>query len=405
MNKVSYITSSNFENGEEIMRNICGPPVSGKDFLSRDYEKRFCINLLKEGNSLSILGIRRTGKSSLLKEVARLLKEEKYYPIEVDCQSYTKPSELFLGILKRLPNDTLAKFTEYLKSLKKIPKILLDVLNVESISSYGVDVKFDKKVRDYWNPISRAIEKIILDSDKKIILFLDELPYHFENIVDNPDKENYSEKEVKQILATLKSWRNEGIQMAICGSLNINNFLEINSISTKLLAGLASVDITPFSDSEAKSLLSKLAESKGIKWMSDDIQNKMLELLQDNIPFFIQHFFSFIAIEEDCDIGKLNEIYDLKVYPALIKEFLYQFEERLSKYNEEKEKQAEVILDFLAINKTSTFAEIRANSKIEIESKTYLKLISDELLKPVKGNYYSFSLKILETWWKEKRNL
>ncbi len=388
-----------------IMKNITTVPVSEENFLNREYEKKYCISRLEEGNSLSILGIRRTGKSSLLKEVARLMRERGYFSLELDCQAYSKPSELFLGILKQLPKDTFENFTEHLKNLKSIPKAIIDALNVESIKGFGVDVKFDKKVRDYWIPISNSIEKIITGSDKKIILFLDELPYFFENLLAQKDTENFSENEVKQILATLRSWRNEGIQMAICGSLNINNFLESYSISRKLLAGLTSVEVKPFSNDEAKKLFEELAKSHNIIWLDDNIKNKALELIQDNIPFFIQYLFARLMIEKECGLDKLQEIFDLYVYPGLIKEFIYQFEERLGSYNEEVLKQAEIILDYIAIKGSGSFTDIKSESKIGVGLSTFLKLNSDEFLRPDSGNAYSFSLNILKTWWIEKRGL
>ena len=181
--------------------------------------------------------------------------------------------------------------------------------------------------------------------------------------------------------------------MAICGSLNINNFLESYSISRKLLAGLTSVEVKPFSDDEAKNLLQELSDSHKIDWLDNEIKNKVLELIQDNIPFFIQYFFAFLMIEKKCSVDRLQEIFDLKVYPGLIKEFIYQFEERLGNYSEEVQKQAEIILDYIAQNGSDSFTEIKNKSKIELELKTFLKLISDEFLKPDRGNSHSFSLK------------
>jgi len=370
--------------------------------MFRDYEKKYCINSLKEGNSLLILGIRRTGKSSLLKEVGRLMRDERYLIIEVDCQGCNKPSELFIEILKELPKDLFEKLTKHLNALKGIPSRIIDALNIDSIKGFGVDIKFDKEVRDYWGPISESIERILLNNEQNIILFLDELPYFFENLLDN--NTNCSELEVQQILATLRSWRNEEIQMALCGSLNINNFLDSKSISQKLLSGLIPVHIELFTSDEAKQLLFALAKSRNIDWIKDETAEKVIELVQDNVPFFIQTFFSHMVLESDCSIQKLEEIYGLKVYPQITKTFLYQFDERLAKYSRDEYKHAEIILDYIAKNSTASFEDIRKDNKF-IEFKTFLKLISDEFLKPEKNNNYSFVLNIVKNWWKVKRGL
>ncbi|MBN2773326.1 MAG: AAA family ATPase [Prolixibacteraceae bacterium] len=384
------------------MKNNTTTPVFGDDFMFRDYEKNYCVNSLKEGNSILILGIRRTGKSSLLKEVARLMREEDYKIVVIDCQENNKPSELFLEILKALPKDTFQKFTEHLKTLKSIPKNIIDILNIDTIKGYGVDIKFDKQIRDYWTPLSKSIEKILLNKDEKIILFLDELPYFFENLIDSNNQ--YSEIEVKQILATLRSWRNEGIQMVLCGSLNIRYLLNSFSISEKLLAGLTSIDINLFTDDEAKQLLFKLAKSKGITWISDDIADKIIELVQDNVPFFIQTFFAELLLEKDCSLERINEIYDIRVYPKLIKNFLYQFQERLSKYSQDEMVKVEKVLDYISIHDSATFDNLRKQDK-SIDLEILLKLTGDEFLKPAGAGNYSFALNIVKNWWKVFRGI
>jgi hypothetical protein len=377
------------------MKNNTTTPVFGDDFMFRDYEKSYCINSLKEGNSLLVLGIRRTGKSSLLKEVARILSNEGYHIIQIDCQDSNKPSELFLEILKALPADIFQKFTAYLKTLKSLPKDIIEVLNIESIKGFGVDVKFDKKIRDYWMPISKSIEKILLNKEEKFILFLDELPYFFENLTDPKNIGGYSEVEVKQILATLRSWRNEGIQMTLCGSLNISYFLSSKSISEKLLAGLNSIDIN---------LFKRLAESRNITWITDEIAAKVIELIQDNVPFFIQTYFGFLSLEKECSLERLVEIFEAKVYPSLIKNFLYQFDERLANYSLKDRKHVDVVLDYISKYDEASFEDIRIKNKT-LDLKVFHKLISDEFIKPQRAGNCSFTLNIVKNWWKEKRGL
>ena len=387
-----------------MMKNNTTTPVSGNDFMFRDYEKRYCINSLKEGNSLLVLGIRRTGKSSLLKEVARIMNNDGYHIIEIDCQDSNKPSELFLEILKALPVNSFQRFTAHLKTLKSLPNDIIEVLNIESIKGFGVDVKFDKKMRDYWMPISKSIEKILLNREEKIILFLDELPYFFENLTDPKNIGGYSEVEVKQILATLRSWRNEGIQMILCGSLNISYFLSSKSISEKLLAGLNSIDINLFTNDEAKKLLIKLAHSRNITWITDKIASKIIELVQDNVPFFIQTYFGFLSLEKECSLERLEEIFETKVYPNLIKNFLYQFDERLANYSLKDRKHVDVVLDYIAKYDKASFEDIRMKNKT-LDLKVFHKLISDEFIKPIRADNCSFTLNIVKNWWKEKRGL
>ena len=75
----------------------------------------------------------------------------------------------------------------------------------------------------------------------------------------------------------------------------------------------------------------------------------------------------------------------------------------MGNYSEDEQRQVYIVLDYIAQNGCGSFTDIK--SKTDIELKTFLKLNSDEFLKPGKGEMYSFSLNILKTWWIEKRGL
>jgi len=58
------------------MKNILGPPVYGGNFKFRKKNLKKGLRLLKNQNSFLILGIRRTGKSSFLRQLSYLIKNE-----------------------------------------------------------------------------------------------------------------------------------------------------------------------------------------------------------------------------------------------------------------------------------------------------------------------------------------
>ena len=73
------------------MDNIFGNhPVSGRNFFGREKFIRQLVNIIITGNSFLLLGLRRTGKSSMLAEVMRQVKlyEQEYEVIFLNCQTY-----------------------------------------------------------------------------------------------------------------------------------------------------------------------------------------------------------------------------------------------------------------------------------------------------------------------------
>jgi hypothetical protein len=63
--------------GEKIFP--VGVPVTGKDLIGRDKELEDIKSLLKIGQSVILTAPRKYGKTSLILELLRQLKEEKYY--------------------------------------------------------------------------------------------------------------------------------------------------------------------------------------------------------------------------------------------------------------------------------------------------------------------------------------
>ena len=53
-----------------------GPPVTGKDFIGRDDEMSTVLSAMRNGNNISIYGMARIGKTSLIKEAMRRIEEQ-----------------------------------------------------------------------------------------------------------------------------------------------------------------------------------------------------------------------------------------------------------------------------------------------------------------------------------------
>ena len=380
------------------MKNVVGSPVSGDEFIGREEEKKFALYHLLQGNSVLLLGLRRTGKSSLLKEVNRELKIKKYTVTDlIDCQAMVSPSEFFMAILEQLPESLWEKV---LGSNKKKPQNLIKALQVKRFKLDKLEVEFRDALYEYNKPISEALKKIADEHKEKLIIFIDELPYFFENLLEARDK-TYSVSDIQNMLALLRSWRNSGISMMICGSIQIDHFLESKKISQKLLADLNRVQLEPYSEETAKGMITLLATSRAIK-LSDESIQKMLELIEDRVPFFIQKFFSCLALHgTNYSVAQVEEIYYNRVYPDLDLSFLRQFDERLAAYADTTE--AETLLDVVAKEQPISTQDLQRKAK-SFNRSTLLRLLQDDFLSEKQGKL-EFSLQLVLRWWSVKRGL
>ncbi len=384
------------------MENIAGNnPVSGKNFFGRERFVKHLFSLLKKGNSFLLLGIRRTGKSSVIEEIKRrIIEEDEIEVVYLNCQRYKGIEELYKELFLSLPRDLGERLSRYLSSTKKIPKKIIDVISdhVEEVKVAGSGVKLRNDIIDYADPLRTEISRFFSKEKKRIILLIDELPFLIEKISQS-NKDNVLH-EIESILITLRDWRNSKVAMSVCGSLNLHQQLEELGISRKLLAGLITQQLPVFTKAEAEGLLQKLNESYEVN-LSDEIIEQILSLLPDYVPLFIQYFFHVIQIYEgQITADVIEELYKEEVYPQLDRDFIYQFQERLKVFKGNDLATARSILSYIAKNQP-----ISTNNILEIvkEANTYeilMKLKVYEFLTTNSDLKYHFSLNLIKDEWK-----
>ncbi len=163
---------------------VAGPPVSGELF----YGRKEVLESIKFGNNYALLGIRRVGKTSIILELTKKLKKQGITPVVVSLFEVSP-----LNIENFLKRYTLAVTRAYLQDASLVKKIegffsgqkegLISFLknvkvsvslqeNVELWFEYG-----ENKPKDYTQAIEKTIlypEKLAKESNKKIVVFLDE---------------------------------------------------------------------------------------------------------------------------------------------------------------------------------------------------------------------------------------
>jgi AAA+ ATPase superfamily predicted ATPase len=103
------------------MNNIFGnQAVSGDDFYGRDEIVKHLKGILTAKNSFLLLGLRRTGKSSTIKEAIRRIKAEKKQIeiIELNCQTYESIQDFYKHLHLALPKDWRDKARDALRESK-----------------------------------------------------------------------------------------------------------------------------------------------------------------------------------------------------------------------------------------------------------------------------------------------
>jgi len=387
------------------MDNLFGNnPVSGENFYGRQKFVNQLVSLLKKGNSFLLLGLRRIGKSSVIEEVQRIItKENEIEVVYLNCQTHRGIEDFYKQLSLSLPRDLRERLSKYLRDSNKIPKKIIDIITdyipeikVNLTEDISGSIKFRNDILDYANPLRIEISNFFSKENKRIILLIDELPFLFEAI----SKSNKANTilEIESVLTTLRAWRNSKISMAVCGSLNLHQQLEELGISRKLLAGLITQNLPAFTREEAKGLLEALCRSQ--LYLSDDIIEQMLNQLPDYVPHFIQYFFHCVQnYEGELNTDVVENIYKEDFYPHLLRDFIYQFEERLIVFKGDDQTTARNILAFLSENQPVSNNDILNNIETNNTYEILIRLMDYEFVTLDKDLNYVFSLNVIKNWW------
>ena len=386
------------------MKNILGPPVFGENFKYRDKNLRKALRLLRNRNSFLILGIRRTGKSSFLRQSAYLLRKENsdHICIELDCQTFNNLLDFYKGLYNEMPKGLKTKFKKFLSDSKQLPKKLIDGITdiFDSIEVLDSKIDFQDKLMNYSKPFEDLVTTFFKDNPN-VFLFLDELPFFFKNLGDDPK----NVVEISQILTNLRSWRHAGLAMGITGSLNLHQQLEHLGISRKLLAGLNTLELDPLTYTESKAFIEELVAEDKYKWWTPEVTEKILDLIPDYIPYFLQYTYNDIAVNECRTANEVEEVYHNETMSGLFKDFTYQFDERLKIFEGERLESAMLILDTIALQEDIKLKELQDKVAASFNYETLMKLIDYEFIKLSGLQEYSYSLQIIKNWWITKRGL
>ncbi len=386
------------------MQNIVGSPVSRENFKNRQVNLQKALRYLKNGNSFLILGIRRTGKSSFLQQTAYLLGQENKQNIciELNCQGFNSMLDFYKNLYDEMPKSMQTKFKKFLGDSMQLPKKLIDAFTdvVSSAGFGGANIELRDKLINYSKPFEQLITTFFKE-EKQVYLFLDELPFFFENIHQSTN----NIQEITQVLTQLRGWRDAGLPMGITGSLNLHQQLEHLGISRKLLAGLNTIELNPFTHEESRSFIAELAKADSLDWWTPEITEKLLSLLPDYIPYFLQYTYNELVVHECKTPEAVEEVYHNQITTGLFKDFTYQFDERLRVYSEEELAAAMAILDVIALDEDIKLSEIQTKAGKVFNYEVLVRLIDYEFIKLSGKQEYSYSLQIIKNWWITKRGL
>lgn len=380
------------------------PHLKSAQFRFREQELARILHCWEQGQSVLLTGIRRTGKSELMK--AALVRHQEVGGAVgfLNVQDYTSLQDFYRDLLRLLPTGVWDQLAETLFQAKSVPDRLLGWVrnHVGKVEVPGGTIDFnppDDALTRYWQPLVEKLELALASHEpsRLPVIGIDELPFMLENLL----QRGVDAKELTIMLASLRKLRDAGLRLIIAGSISMENLLTLNGIPHTILGGLFRETVPPFSRAEAHSYLQERLVNASAG--SEPIVQATLDGLPDYVPEFLNisvTHLKFCADAEACAAAMRHQI-----LPAIRRAFLSQFDERLDQnYPPEELAIAQTILDTVALA-PAVGRRLDGSRLPDGHRRVLLKLQYDNFL--VEGEDYDwrFSLQLLRQWWRASRGM
>lgn len=372
-------------------------------FMFRRQELKRILSALRDGRSVLLVGIRRTGKTRLMKEALRQQKEfgPVYY---LDVADYTQLYAFYRDLLSAMPKGVMNAALDLLKCAGNLPNTVMNWLrnHVDKVSGLGVEVDLNapedqERLVRYWESVVKALLEILEKTphDQLPVVAIDELPFMLENLL----KRGVSTDEITVTLASLRKLRDAGLRMLIGGSISLENLLSVSNIPHTVLGGLTREVLPPFTQAEAHEYLQINLEGCAAQEAIPEALGK----LPDFVPHFLVETAHYLkGLETSDEVGWTMET---QVLPAIRRTFLHQFQERLEKnYTGEERTIANALLDQMGRHGPAG-GRINTAKLPENATRVLTKLQYDMFFDHAPDLGYRFSLQLLGLWWRSQRGL
>ena len=267
--------------------------VDGDRFFNREIEFEILEERVRAGTHTLLTAQRRMGKTSLVRELMRHLGEASdFETVFVDLEASMDLADMVaeLGVQAKSARRAWSWIKESFSNALQEVGDRIDELAVSEVRvklRAGIDA-------GNWPQRGDAIFSALADSERPVVLAIDELPILVSRLLKDEDGRITSEG--KRETEALLSWlRKNGqdhrgqVTIILSGSVGLEPLLEQAGISAHANI-LSTFDLKPWSQETAVSCLDELSKSYNVN-LPLDVRRDMCSRLRCCIPHHVQMYF------------------------------------------------------------------------------------------------------------------
>ena len=286
-----------------MLRKTVGNWVDGDRFFNREADIAELEGRVRDGTHTLLTAQRRMGKTSLVRELLRRLRETgEAGGLFVDLEDARDPADAIvaIGLQTKSMRSVWQRFRETAAtSLQHVEDVQVSELRI------GLRAAINS---GNWKQKGDVLFKALADHDKRVVLAIDELPLLVNRILNGRDYRMTPERidAADEFLSWLRR-NGQAHQGQIClivsGSVGIAPILKRAGLSATMNI-FSAYGLRPWNQSTASECLAELAESYKID-LPPEVRKAMCRRLRSCIPHHVQQFFDalhrHLTLQGKCD--------------------------------------------------------------------------------------------------------
>lgn len=273
--------------------------VDGERFFDREGELAVLTERVRNGTHTLLTAQRRMGKTSLVRELLRHLKDEgRFRTVFVDLEAATTAADAVVEIAVRSRSERHA-WSRIKSGFSNVVHELGD--RIEEVSVAELSVKFRAGVDDgNWRQKGDEVLAALADHDRPAVLAIDELPILVNRMLKDEDYRITPEgkRAADEFLGWLRRNGQEhrgGMCLIVSGSVGLEPILRQAGLSDHANV-FSPLDLKPWDEQTALACLAALAEGCGLD-LPLAARREMCRRLRCLVPHHVQRFFD--SLDED----------------------------------------------------------------------------------------------------------
>ncbi|WP_375767201.1 hypothetical protein NR798_36790 [Archangium gephyra] len=321
------------------LKSYYGTIVSGSDFWPRPEIVDPLVRSLLRGQSHTLFGLRRTGKSSIMAEAKSRMEAQGVIVSQINAESGKGLQDVFGELLRNLPAPDLKN--SLLRRFEQVQNIAQPVLGlVRGWIGHGPaptgSAASERDLLDYWPTLSPMLFEALKAETRPIALFVDELPFLIENTLTRgagaDRKQGHGLATAQQILVTLREWRGlKHVAMLVAGSIGMRGLALRHGLDPGAFNDMLPVPLPPLRRDEAVRMVQALVAGAAppLPGWTEAATETLLDGLPDLYPGFIQLGFQSVADRGATTPEDIRHSLREHLEPQLHHQFFGQFDNRL----------------------------------------------------------------------------